>query len=254
MTTQLIAIGWFVNSVAWLRLGDAYRAYAFSEDSNSTFSWSLGTVLADRVVDMVTVAIVLVISVVALAATSDLAISGYIIVMAFVMAVVVGAIVVSMKMYGGRMARFLPGRLEDAYHQFHQGTLGSFDKLPAVVLLGLAGWVLETARLYFVAQAIGIDIGLALVLVVALGHGILSTVPTPGGVGAVEPGVIGLLLIQLSRPDAAAVAIVDRSITYVSVIAVGGLLLLLRHMIRLRRSRRAVSTSGATSAGRSDCR
>ena len=31
--SQLIVVGWFVNAIAWLRLGDAYRAYAFSEDS-----------------------------------------------------------------------------------------------------------------------------------------------------------------------------------------------------------------------------
>ena len=49
--SQLILIGWFVNSIAWLRLGDAYRAYALSEDSDKKFSWSLGTVFAERMVD-----------------------------------------------------------------------------------------------------------------------------------------------------------------------------------------------------------
>ncbi|MXX53868.1 MAG: flippase-like domain-containing protein, partial [Dehalococcoidia bacterium] len=52
-TSQLIVIGWFVNSVTWLRMGDAYRAYAFAADSKSSFSWSLGTLLAERVMDMV---------------------------------------------------------------------------------------------------------------------------------------------------------------------------------------------------------
>ena len=240
---QLILIGWFVNSVAWLRLGDAYRAYAFSEDSNSKFSWSLGTVLAERVLDMVTVAPVLIVSVILLTATSDLGISSYLTVMAIVMAAVVALIILLMKLYGARMARFLPGRLAKGYDRFHQGALGSFGKLPVVLLLGLAGWGLEMARLYFVAQALGVDIGWALVSVVALGHGILSTIPTPGGVGAVEPGVTGLLLISLSRPDAASVAIVDRSITYVSVIAIGGLFLLLRQTLRMRQARRIPSES-----------
>ncbi|MGH2543069.1 MAG: lysylphosphatidylglycerol synthase domain-containing protein, partial [Ardenticatenaceae bacterium] len=30
-SSQLILIGWFVNSITWLRLGDAYRAYALAE-------------------------------------------------------------------------------------------------------------------------------------------------------------------------------------------------------------------------------
>ena len=31
--SQLIAMGWFVNAITWLRLGDAYRAFAFADDS-----------------------------------------------------------------------------------------------------------------------------------------------------------------------------------------------------------------------------
>lgn len=41
---QIIVIGWFVNAIAWLRLGDAYRAYALSDETRAGFSWSLGTI------------------------------------------------------------------------------------------------------------------------------------------------------------------------------------------------------------------
>ena len=61
--SQLILMGWFVNGVTWLRLGDAYRAYAFSEDSGGGFSWSLGTVLAERAMDMATILILIVFAV-----------------------------------------------------------------------------------------------------------------------------------------------------------------------------------------------
>ena len=241
-TSILIVIGWFVNSVTWLRLGDAYRAYAFAEDSGASFSWSLGTLLAERLLDMITVAALIVVSVLLLTLTGGLTISGYIVAAALLMALVIGLAVIWMRIYGARLARLLPQRLEEAYHRFHQGTLGSLDHLPTVLSLGLIGWLLEMARLYLVVQALDIDVGLALIPVVALGHAILSTVPTPGGVGAVEPGVTGLLLLELSRPDAVAVAITDRSITYLSVVLIGGLLFLVRQIIRVRRERRAQST------------
>ena len=262
---QLIAIGWFVNTIAWLRLGDAYRAYAFAEDSKSTFSWSLGTVLAERVLDMATISVLIILSVIILTATSDLTVTTYILVMAFVMAAGVGAIVLTMNRYGtrvagllvmaagvvatvltmmrfgARLARFLvmaASRLEGAYHRFHQGAIGGFrGRLPLMLALGLATWLLEMTRLYFVAQALGVDLGIALIPLVALGNAILSTVPTPGGVGVVEPGITGLLLLGLDRSDAASVAIIDRSITYVSVLVVGGLLFLLRHTARTRFAR-----------------
>ena len=243
-TSQLILIGWFVNSVTWLRLGDAYRAYAFAEDSRTTFSWSLGTVVAERLLDMATVAGLIVISIVVLTVTSGLTVSRYILIIALAMALAIGSIVVWMRLYGTHLARILPTRLEATYHRFHQGTLGSFDQLPTVLSLGVVGWLLEMARLYLVLQALDISVGLALVPVVALGHAVLSTVPTPGGVGAVEPGVTGLLLIELSRPEAAAVAITDRSITYLSVLVIGGMFFMVRQIVRLRR--REIEGSGTT--------
>ena len=245
--SQLILIGWFVNSIVWLRLGDAYRAHAFAEDSNSSFSWSLGTVLAERVLDTVAVAVIMAISVAAVALTIGFSGSKYILIIPLIMVVGAIALVGLMVKFGSRLAGLLPRKIEAAYHRFHEGTIGSFDQLPVVMALGITGWLLEMGRLYFVLQALGIDIGLPLTAVVALSHAILSTVPTPGGVGAVEPGVTGLLLIKLSRPDAAAAAILDRSITYVSVIAVGGLVFLLRQVIQMRRARRRPQVEAASS-------
>ena len=242
--SQLIAIGWFVNAIAWLRMGDAYRAYAFAEDSNTAFSWSLGTVLAERVLDMATVAVVIVLSVVILTATSDLSVTSYILVMAFVMAFAVLAIVLTMNRFGPWIYGILPGRFAEGYNRFQQGTLGGFRrKVPMIIALGLAGWLLEMARLHFIAQALNVDLPIVLVPVVALGHAILSTVPTPGGVGVVEPGVMGLLLLSLDRTAAASVALVDRSITYISVILVGGLMFLMREIILMRSANRGAKIS-----------
>ena len=242
-SSQLILIGWFVNSIAWLRLGDAYRAYAFSEDSRGSFSWSLGTVLAERVLDMATVFSLLLVGAIFLTMTSDSAVSDYLLVAGFIMALVLQASLLLMRIYGTKMARFLPGRLEVAYHRFHQGALGSFKQLPIIIFLGFTAWLLEMARLYFVIQALDLSIDLALVPVVALGHAILSTVPSPGGIGAVEPGVTGLLLVSLERDSAVSVTVVDRSITYVSVIIIGGLVFLLRQVTQARQHRQQVTAT-----------
>lgn len=231
---QLIVIGWFVNSVAWLRLGDAYRAYALSQETRAGFSWSLGTIFAERVMDMVTVFILVVVGVLAFSVTADFAGAVYLVVAAFTMALAVLAALVVMRGYGPRLARALPARLERAYQKFHKGAVGSFGELPLPFLLSFVGWFLEVGRLYLVVQALGFEISLPLALVAALGHAILSTVPTPGGVGAVEPGVTGLLVLELARHDAASVALVDRTITYLSIIVIGGLVFLLWNLTRPR--------------------
>ena len=53
----IILMGWFANSVAFLRLGDAYRGWSLARESKSDFPSSLGTVLAERVQDMAAVLI-----------------------------------------------------------------------------------------------------------------------------------------------------------------------------------------------------
>ena len=232
---QLIVMGWFVNSVTYLRMGDAYRAYALSDRSGAGFSWGLGTILAERVVDMVTVLVLIVVGVTWYSATRDTGGVLFIAAVAFVMAAVLTVMLLLMRGYGARLARFLPNRFEPAYHRFQKGTLGSLGQLRLVFLLGLVSWLLEVGRLYFVVQALGMDVPVALVLIVALGHAILSTVPTPGGIGAVEPGVTGLLVLWLERSDAVSVALVDRSITYLSIIVFGGLAFLAWQLTRRRR-------------------
>ena len=116
--------------------------------------------------------------------------------------------------------------------------MGSMAQLPAVMALGLAGWLMEAARLYLVIQSLDLSIALPLVLVVALGHAILSTVPTPGGVGAVEPGVTGLLALGMERSDAVSVTLVDRTITYLSILVFGSIALLLWQASIARRNRK----------------
>ena len=56
---RVILLSWFANSVTWFRMGDAYRAYVYAEDTKSSFPRSMGTVLADRLVDLAIVAILM---------------------------------------------------------------------------------------------------------------------------------------------------------------------------------------------------
>ena len=243
--SQLLIIGWFVNTIAWLRLGDAYRAYAFSEESGGGFSWSLGTILAERALDMAVIFAVLLVSAIFLTTALDTAASIYVVGAASAMAFALAALLLLMKRFGATAARFLPRRFEAAYHRFQAGTLGSFKDVHVLIVLSLLGWALEIARLYLVIRALGLEVELALVPVAALGHALLSIVPTPGGVGAVEPGVTGLLLLSMERSDAVSTVLVDRSITYVSVLAIGGLVFFLRQLAKARSQRQSPSFPGA---------
>ena len=224
----LILCGWFVNSIAWLRMGDAYRAYAFGSESGKGFSWSLGTILAERVLDMVTVVTALIISVFLLSRTMESTMSVILLFSAIVMTVVLIGVVVGLFHTSSRMTDILPNRLRGAMLSFKAGVVGSFDRLPLLAVLGSLGWLMEVLRLWLVVGSLGISMGFILLVVVAVGSSVLSTIPTPGGVGAVEPGMTALLLLGVSGPEAAAVTLCDRTITYLSVLVIGGFVFFIR--------------------------
>ena len=217
----LILNGWFVNSIAWLRMGDAYRAYAFGSRTRAGFSWSLGTIFAERVLDMSTVFVLLLIGGGLLTASIDDTMSRILILSAFAMSAVLLLVVLVIFYAGNWLISFLPEKLSRYVVNFKEGTVGSFDRLPVLIMLGALGWGIEILRLWLVINSLGIETELALIMIAALGASLFSTVPTPGGVGVVEPGMTALLSIGMNGSEAAAVALCDRGITYLSVLVVG---------------------------------
>jgi len=141
--------------------------------------------------------------------------------------------------------RILPEWLSVRYQRFQEGTLGSFQRVPLLTILGLLAWLAEVLRLYLVGLALGMDLGLSVVIYVALAGSLLTLVPTPGGLGAVESGVVGLLVRLSTLPvdAAAAVVVVDRSISYLSIILVGAVLFLVRQVFPPART--AISAPGS---------
>jgi hypothetical protein len=246
----LILLSWFANCITWFRLGDAYRAYTYTEDTRASFPRTIGTILAERVLDVVTVFLILLLVALTLFLRSGQGPSWLFLGIAFLLVVGASLVLLGMVLFRSRFAHLLPRPIEGAYHRFHQGTLGSFKNLPMVVLLGGLGWLAEVGRLFFVLQALGLPLSIPMVIFVTLANAILTLVPvTPGGLGIVETGVAGLLMLSLSKGEAISVALLDRSISYLSIILFGGLVFLGREFIKRRRALKAVASIGGTERG-----
>src|SRR6266852_185872 len=50
---EIIFLGWFANCIVPAKLGDAYRAYLLKLNASVSFSTTLGTILAERIIDVV---------------------------------------------------------------------------------------------------------------------------------------------------------------------------------------------------------
>lgn len=223
----IILMGWFANSVAFMRLGDVYRGWAFSRETGATFGGSLGTVLAERVQDMATVLIVILAAALWVIFGTDVDIPGAVLIASVAMVVFLIGLMVAMRLFGLRIAERLPERFQGAYVRFHRGTLDSFHPrdLPFQMALGIAGWFLEIARFYLVMKGLGIELDFGIVMFAALANAMLTTIPTPGGLGFVETGVAGVLtLVGMEDTPALTLTFVDRSIGWLSVVVFGGTL------------------------------
>jgi uncharacterized protein (TIRG00374 family) len=241
----IILMGWFANSVAFLRLGDAYRGWALSKEAKGDFPSSLGTVVAERVQDMAAVLILVLAAAIWLTVEGDSKVPGWVVFTAFVLVAALVLGLLTMRAGGERISRRLPARFKKAYVNFQRGTLGSFSGrgLPPQLALGIIGWMLEIARFYFVADALGIEIAFGIIMFAALANAMLTTIPTPGGFGFVEGGLTGLLIL-FGRTDNEAIALVavDRTISWLSVVFFGGILFVVWHAVK---AKNASSTSPA---------
>ena len=230
--SALMLIAFFVNSLVWFRLGDAYRAYAYADQTGESFLRSIGTVLAERVLDVTVVFLLVVAGAVMLAIGGADASWRFVVTAAIVAAALMG-VLMAMAVFRWGLANRLPSQLRDFYNRFHQGAIGSLRRLPLTIFLSLLSWLAEVGRVYLVAEAVGVEISPGLVILVAVANALLTLIPlTPGGLGLVEPGLVGLLMISLPRSEALPVALLDRSISFLSLLVVGGVVFVAYQLLK----------------------
>ena len=49
---EIIYLSWFVNCIVPAKLGDAYRSYLLKQSAGVSFSRTIGTILAERMIDL----------------------------------------------------------------------------------------------------------------------------------------------------------------------------------------------------------
>lgn len=228
---EIVLLSWFANCIVPAKLGDAYRAYLLKSAAGVSFSKTFGTILAERIIDMLLLFALLTAAVlIAFSGALPAAVLSILQVGMLLVVVVVGGLVV-LRNLGGHISRLVPRRFRRQYDLFEQGTLGSFQAMPLVLSYSVLGWAIEAGRLYLVCLSLGLTgLSPAIILFVALASALLTTLPiTPAGLGFVESAIVGVLILAASwglapgvdENVAASVAILDRVISYWSLIAAG---------------------------------
>jgi uncharacterized protein (TIRG00374 family) len=225
---EIIYLSWFANCLVPAKLGDLYRGYLVKKHAGLSLSKTMGTILAERILDFVVLfALMGVSGLISFRGRLPPAILQALgITLAIVLAAMVGLL--AMRGLNRTLQRLLPARLGEVYARFAEGTLYSFGRLPLLLLYTLLAWLAEAGRFLFVLLSLGLMLSPSAIVFIALGGSLLTTLPlTPGGLGFVEGGVtMALALYGMNKELAVSVALLDRAISYVSLVVLGAVVYL----------------------------
>lgn len=225
---EILYISWFANVIVPAKLGDLYRAYLLRKETDLPTSRTFGTVLAERLLDLI-VLLLLFIPAVIISLHENLPSqlqTGLKVTLALVVIGVAGLFV--LRLFPTKIAGLVPERFRGHYNHFQQGTLGSFRRVPTLSALTVTVWICESSRFLLVALAFKLIGGDPLHIVtaslfIALGEALLTVVPfTSGGIGLVEGGMLAMIALFSPNHNLAAAAILsDRAISLFSILIIG---------------------------------
>lgn len=248
---EYIYLSWFANCIIPAKLGDAYRGYLLKHNGNVSFSASIGTIFAERLLDMLVLFGLLVICGwytfgMHLPGETHIVFGFGFLLVVLILIGLAGMhwlspfihraihLVDRISWVKAFFARACSEHPETIYGRFERAALRSFRPaiLPHLVLLTVGVWLLEGFRLFFVIQALGNE-GLAMsipsIIFVALASSLLTALPlTPAGLGVIE-GTVTVILVKFFSVEqhlAGAVTFLDRMINFWSIVVFGFLLYL----------------------------
>ncbi|MGH2406788.1 MAG: lysylphosphatidylglycerol synthase transmembrane domain-containing protein [Candidatus Limnocylindrales bacterium] len=235
-STEIIFISWLVNCLVPAKLGDVYRAYLLRLNYATSLSRTFGTVFIERVFDLFAIAILgLIAGFWSFRSGLHPAVQ-FVLGLGVVVVLVLAVGLFTLRNFGRRVIVRLPGRarLLELYDRFEEGVFAlPVRRIPELAAITVAIWMTEALRLFLVISALSftdLHLGLSGTLFVALAASLLTAVPlTPGGLGIVEAGIVGILTAIYGVPlvEATAIALVDRAISVLSIIVLGGVVYLL---------------------------
>jgi len=220
--TAMYLWSWLLNCLTPAKLGELYRGYLLKRAAPVGLSQALGSVVVERAADLLGLCTLFL---VAIGATFGGALASPLrrwVLWAIALAVCTGLVLWLFVRFRETLARMLPPRFQSIYRGLEAGVLGARQEIPKILVLTAAIWGLEGVRFYFAALALGLALPMLIAFLAALLASLLTTLPiTPSGLGFVEAGVTGALVLAGFAPDqAVAVTLVDRIVAYWSVLVI----------------------------------
>jgi uncharacterized membrane protein YbhN (UPF0104 family) len=226
--TAVLLVSWFFNCILPAKLGDAYRIYRIKIDDGIRYSIGFGTVLTERVIDLIVLVVMLAVSAVIAFhgdMPSDARKALYVGVGLSVLAVIGLIVLFVLRQH---IEGKLPLRWRSQWQTLQESVFVNLGRPTVPAAMSVVIWSLEASRVYLVAKSLNAHLSFEMAIFVGLMAALLTTLPfTPPGLGVVEVAVVSVLKLADVPVDlAGSVALLDRLITYWGLIAVGAVIYL----------------------------
>jgi glycosyltransferase 2 family protein len=252
--TSALVVGYLFNSILPARAGEAIRVVVLRQRAGTPKSVALGTVIAERAIDVLTLLVLLFVAAPVVPHTDWLP---RVLVLGAVLFVVTAAVLIAFAFYGERPARFvlrplgvLPrmsrDRLQLAAANLMRG-LSAF-RSPAVALpafaLTAASWLLIAFASWICMRGFDLRLGFSAAVLVVVAVNLAMILPSgPAGIGVFEAATLTALHpFDVDRAQALSYALVLHGLNVVPFI-VAGYLVLQHHALVPRSGEQAVSSS-----------
>jgi uncharacterized protein (TIRG00374 family) len=221
-----IMFGWLLNYLLPARIGDVARGIALRTTGGTPLGISLSTIVIERAMDMLTLALILVATFFFVAGSAPLLWIG------------VDAIVVTISLVLGLIALYKYDRLilsrmgsrfevlEKSIPVLKAGLRSIYENPLALILcivLSLPIWIFEASSIYFSAKALHFELLPSLSILSGIAAFIAQTIPTtPAAIGVHEGSIMGvLMLFGIDAGTGTAIALVDHFVRMSIIYVIG---------------------------------
>jgi len=239
-TFTALLIGLFINNVLPARLGELARGYALSRKKNSSFTYSLSTVMADRFFDLTGLLLLTFIFFPKQQLPPQVS-KGLYLVLGLLVACIIGILVFSRERFVGHLSTKLMKVERSFLKRFAKTILDVQENLkritsPLLLVLFIAisfgTWFLMSLALYATTLALGVSVPFQYIPFVCALLNMGITVPSsPGYVGLYQFLLVYLLsLFGVPKHEGFATSVLYHASWYIPYTIVGFSLLVREHM------------------------
>ncbi len=226
---RILMVSYFTNCIIPAKLGDFMRGYMIRKRYKGSFTKTMGSVFTERLIDIILL--------VAMLTISGSILFGKKLNKDLIFALIVGYIIILILFIflfilriRTKFVKYIPKKIMLIIDQAEEGIIGSIKKknFTLILLYSVLIWLCEITSLYFIFISLELNISYFLSVFIALSAALLTAIPiTPGGLGAVESAIVGILIMfSIDKNIGISTAILQRFINYISVLILGGFIAL----------------------------